>query len=165
MTLPPDPVEVILEEVRTRAAAIIRPRHALFDDLLSEGYVGFFSARNENVPIPESMEAASAAMREFLKKERAYHRPLTPLHDGIQPPPEDGGYFRSGPDSVPESRLAALSALEREVLDLRVGLTGEPPLTVRETAERLGLSRSSVQRTYKKAQRKLLGPVGQDRYR
>ena len=40
---------------------------------------------------------------------------------------------------------------EREILSLRYGLDGAPPLTQRETAEKLGISRSYVSRIEKRA--------------
>lgn len=45
----------------------------------------------------------------------------------------------------------ALDAREREILTLRYGLNGRPPLTQREVAKRLGISRSYVSRIEKKA--------------
>ncbi|MBQ3986849.1 MAG: RNA polymerase sporulation sigma factor SigK [Oscillospiraceae bacterium] len=44
---------------------------------------------------------------------------------------------------------------EREILTLRYGLSGEKPLTQKETAERLGISRSYVSRLEKKALERL----------
>ncbi|MBQ1703544.1 MAG: RNA polymerase sporulation sigma factor SigK [Oscillospiraceae bacterium] len=44
---------------------------------------------------------------------------------------------------------------EREILTLRYGLSGEQPLTQKETAERLGISRSYVSRLEKKALERL----------
>ncbi|MBQ1730473.1 MAG: RNA polymerase sporulation sigma factor SigK [Oscillospiraceae bacterium] len=44
---------------------------------------------------------------------------------------------------------------EREILSLRYGLSGEKPLTQKETAERLGISRSYVSRLEKKALERL----------
>ena len=148
----PDPVPLI----RKLAEEILSPRHALFEDTLQTGFLAYYEASGD----PKA--AASAAMHGFLKKERRFQRGLVPLHDGIQPPPEDGDYFRSGPDSVPQNALAALSPREREVLELRYG---EEPLIVRQTAERLGMSSSSVQRTYKRAREKLRIQAAQDRYR
>lgn len=53
-------------------------------------------------------------------------------------------------------RVEALSdAREREVLCLRYGMGGEKPLTQRETAKRLGISRSYVSRIEKKALERL----------
>ena len=44
---------------------------------------------------------------------------------------------------------------EREILTLRYGLTGKRPLTQKETAEKLGISRSYVSRLEKKALQRL----------
>ena len=44
---------------------------------------------------------------------------------------------------------------ERVILSLRYGLSGEKPLTQKETAERLGISRSYVSRLEKKALERL----------
>ena len=51
----------------------------------------------------------------------------------------------------------ALSARERRIITMRYGLGGEKPLTQRETAERLGISRSYVSRLEKSAISKLRG--------
>ena len=48
-----------------------------------------------------------------------------------------------------------LTARERRVLALRYGLSGQPPLTQRQTADLCGISRSSVSRIEKKALQKL----------
>ena len=52
--------------------------------------------------------------------------------------------LRESVDVVLESRQA-------EVIRLRYGLSGQPPLTQRETAKKLGISRSYVSRIEKKA--------------
>ena len=44
-----------------------------------------------------------------------------------------------------------LDQREREIIALRYGLGGRPPLTQREVAKRLGISRSYVSRIEKKA--------------
>lgn len=44
-----------------------------------------------------------------------------------------------------------LDEREREIMILRYGLNDQPPLTQRETAERLGISRSYVSRIEKAA--------------
>ena len=51
----------------------------------------------------------------------------------------------------------ALSARERRIITMRYGIGGEKPLTQRETAERLGISRSYVSRLEKSAISKLRG--------
>ena len=79
-----------------------------------------------------------------------------PHHLGKRSP----GFLAQARTGIPENALAELSALERKVLDLRYG---EDPLTVRQTAERLGMSNSSVQRTYQRAKRKLRGEVKRHR--
>ena len=56
---------------------------------------------------------------------------------------------------LPRSMEACLAPREREILTLRYGLSGDPPLTQRETAERCGISRSYVSRLEKKALSKL----------
>ena len=49
----------------------------------------------------------------------------------------------------------ALTGREAEIIRLRYGLSGGPPLTQRETAARLGISRSYISRIEKKALEKL----------
>ena len=51
--------------------------------------------------------------------------------------------------------LQTLEPREREIIRLRYGLTGQPPLTQRETAKRYGISRSYISRIEKKALLKL----------
>ena len=48
-----------------------------------------------------------------------------------------------------------LEPRQQEIIKLRYGLTGAAPLTQRETAKRLGISRSYVSRIEKKALEKL----------
>ena len=54
-----------------------------------------------------------------------------------------------------------LDGREREILALRYGLGGREPRTQRETAEKLGISRSYVSRIEKKALAKLAGRFGE----
>ena len=54
-----------------------------------------------------------------------------------------------------------LDEREREILTLRYGLGGREPRTQRETAEKLGISRSYVSRIEKKALAKLAGRFGE----
>ena len=49
----------------------------------------------------------------------------------------------------------ALTAQEREVVQLRYGLTGQQPMRQREVAEATGISRSYISRIEKKALQKL----------
>ena len=51
--------------------------------------------------------------------------------------------------------LQGLEPREREIIRLRYGLTGQPPLTQRETAKQYGISRSYISRIEKKALLKL----------
>ena len=51
--------------------------------------------------------------------------------------------------------LQTLEPREREIIRLRYGLTGRPPLTQRETAKQYGISRSYISRIEKKALLKL----------
>lgn len=51
--------------------------------------------------------------------------------------------------------LQILEPREREIIRLRYGLTGQPPLTQRETAKQYGISRSYISRIEKKALLKL----------
>ena len=47
--------------------------------------------------------------------------------------------------------LQTLEPREREIIRLRYGLTGQPPLTQRETAKRYGISRSYISRIPEKS--------------
>jgi len=61
-------------------------------------------------------------------------------------------------ESIVQVRNAAENCLfgrEREVIRLRYGLSGEPPMAQREVAQRLGISRSYVSRIEKKALERL----------
>lgn len=55
-----------------------------------------------------------------------------------------------------------LPARERQILTLRYGLYGTVPLTQREVAKRLGISRSYVSRIEKKAIEELRGLFGEE---
>jgi len=54
-----------------------------------------------------------------------------------------------------EAVETALTDQEREVVQLRYGLTGKPPMRQREVAEVTGISRSYISRIEKKALQKL----------
>lgn len=72
---------------------------------------------------------------------------------------EDDILDRMGNDELIKSLRSHFSALpderEREILTLRYGLSGHRPLTQKETAEKLGISRSYVSRLEKKALQRL----------
>ena len=55
-----------------------------------------------------------------------------------------------------------LTPREREIVSLRYGLGGEPPLTQRETAQRCRISRSYVSRIEKRALEKLRAALGEE---
>jgi RNA polymerase sporulation-specific sigma factor len=55
-----------------------------------------------------------------------------------------------------------LTAREAEIIRLRYGLDGAPPLTQRETADKCGISRSYVSRIEKKALSKLREALGEE---
>ena len=55
-------------------------------------------------------------------------------------------------------RMRALPEIERRVIELRFGLTGEPPLALQETADRIeGLNRERVRCLEVRALKHLLG--------
>ena len=56
-----------------------------------------------------------------------------------------------------KARKALLAVLEREIVILRYGLDGNPAITQREVAEKLGISRSYVSRIEKSALKKMGG--------
>ena len=72
---------------------------------------------------------------------------------------EDDILDRMGSSEALERLRVHFAALpderERVILSLRYGLSGEKPLTQKETAERLGISRSYVSRLEKKALERL----------
>ncbi len=53
------------------------------------------------------------------------------------------------------THLSVLSGKEREIIEMRYGLTGKPPMPQREVAKICGISRSYVSRIEKKALEKL----------
>ena len=55
-----------------------------------------------------------------------------------------------------------LTGREKEIVRLRYGLSGEPPLPQREVAHRLGISRSYVSRIEKRALERLRDAIGPD---
>lgn len=149
------PLEPNLDEIRNITARYLKPAHSLFEDAVMEAVLAFYDAKethhSEQEWIPHLQKTIESRIAEFLKKERRFQRGLVPLHEGIPLAAEDD-YFWIGPGAIPERHLAALSEDEREVLELRYG---EEKLTVRQTAARLGVSKSSVQRTIQRARKKL----------
>ena len=59
---------------------------------------------------------------------------------------------------------SALDSRERQIINLRYGLRGQLPLTQREVAKLLHISRSYVSRLEKKALEKLKGSLSFDSY-
>lgn len=57
--------------------------------------------------------------------------------------------------SLIRTHLSSLAPKEREIIELRYGLTGKPPMPQREVAQHCGISRSYVSRIEKKALEKL----------
>ena len=57
--------------------------------------------------------------------------------------------------SLIRTHLTSLTPKEREIIELRYGLTGKPPMPQREVAQLCGISRSYVSRIEKKALEKL----------
>jgi RNA polymerase sporulation-specific sigma factor len=55
-----------------------------------------------------------------------------------------------------------LTQRERQIVFLRYGIGGKPPLTQKETACRLGISRSYVSRLEKAALEKLKNALGEE---
>lgn len=81
------------------------------------------------------------------------------LHD-LLPAPGDGGAEgvanRDAADALREAiRRVLPKARDREILELRYGLTGEPPLTMKEAGQRFGVSRARVEQIQKRALAKL----------
>ena len=64
---------------------------------------------------------------------------------------------REAAEQVRKAVDAALEGREAQVIRLRYGLGGEPPLPQREVADRIGISRSYVSRIEKRALEKLRG--------
>lgn len=58
-----------------------------------------------------------------------------------------------------------LPARQRQVILLRYGLTGQPPLTQQQVADLLGISRSYISRIEKAAVEKLRGQMNQQEMR
>jgi RNA polymerase sporulation-specific sigma factor len=58
--------------------------------------------------------------------------------------------------------LHLLEPREKEIIILRYGLTGQPPLTQREVAKKYNISRSYVSRIEKRALKKLRGQLDTD---
>ncbi|KKM82010.1 hypothetical protein LCGC14_1323850 [marine sediment metagenome] len=150
-------MNIPIDEIHELAATIISPNHALFQDMLSEGHLGYLKHR--------SLSAAEKAMRDYLKKERNHykHRDRFSVIDDL-PESEDGEdeYIRISSIRVPITVLDRLPPREKSVLKLRLGLNGGDPFTEREAAEILNLPKTTVRRAYIRALQRLRDHLPQD---
>ena len=147
------------------------------DDLISIGTIGLIKAINTYNP-EKKVKLATYASRcienEILMYLRSMRRRASEvsLSDAMEADEEGGGLalqdILSTDDDLDE-RLAmaeqahairkavetALEPREADVIRMRYGLNGKPPMTQRKTAEQLGISRSYISRIEKKALEKL----------
>ena len=153
------------------------------DDLISIGTIGLIKAINTYDP-EKNVKLATYASRcienEILMYLRASRRRATELSltEALEADEDGGG--RSLMDILAQEddldeRVAlaemskqlrkaitsSLDAREAEVIRLRYGLSGTPPLTQRETAARLSISRSYISRIEKRALEKLRSALGE----
>ena len=147
------------------------------DDLISIGTIGLIKAISTYDP-EKNVKLATYASRcienEILMYLRSIRRKATEvsLSDALEADEEGGGLALMDILSeemdlderlmlVEQSKKlyqaidAELDVREQAVVRLRYGLAGKPPLTQRETAELLGISRSYISRIEKKALNKL----------
>ncbi len=147
------------------------------DDLISIGTIGLIKAINTYDP-SKKVKLATYASRcienEILMYLRSMRRKATEvsLADALEADEDGGGMSLMdllSEESDLDERLVlaeqaqkvrnavknALTEREEKVICLRYGLTGKTPMTQRETAEMLGISRSYISRIEKKALEKL----------
>lgn len=147
------------------------------DDLISIGTIGLIKAINTYDP-QKKVKLATYASRcienEILMYLRSMRRKASEisLADALESDEEGGGISLMdllAEDSDLDERLVlaeqaqkvreavrnALDKREEKVIRLRYGLDGKAPMTQRETAEILGISRSYISRIEKKALEKL----------
>ena len=147
------------------------------DDLVSIGTIGLIKGVNTYAP-DRGVKLATYASRcieneilMYLRANRKRGLELS-LSDALEADEDGGGLTLQDllseesdlDDRVSANEAAAalhkavntaLDARERAVVRMRYGLGGQPPLTQREAAEKLGISRSYVSRIEKKALEKL----------
>lgn len=152
------------------------------DDLISIGTIGLIKAINSFNP-EKNVKLATYASRcienEILMYLRSMRRKVTEvsLSDALETDEENGGLSLLdllSEDSDLDERLvlaeqaqkvrkavdSALDPREAKVIQFRYGLDGRPPMTQRETAAKLGISRSYISRIEKKALEKLRLELG-----
>ncbi len=147
------------------------------DDLISIGTIGLIKAINTYDP-QKKVKLATYASRcienEILMYLRSMRRKATEvsLADALEADEESGGLslmdllaedsdlderlvLAEEAQKVREAVSSTLDKREQKVIRLRYGLDGKAPMTQRETAEILGISRSYISRIEKKALEKL----------
>ena len=152
------------------------------DDLISIGTIGLIKAINSFNP-EKNVKLATYASRcienEILMYLRSMRRKVTEvsLSDALETDEENGGLslldlLSEGSDlderlvlaeqaqKVRKAVDSALDPREAKVIQFRYGLDGRPPMTQRETAAKLGISRSYISRIEKKALEKLRLELG-----
>jgi RNA polymerase primary sigma factor len=109
------------------------------DDELTEA-TGLTKAQRRNL---EGLAGVTASLDQPASSDST-----TTLGDLVAPSPEDwvGGIEQSMQDQVVRDALEQLTDLQREVLSLRFGLTGEAPLSLQGTADRLQIGVRRVRR-------------------
>ena len=147
------------------------------DDLISTGTIGLIKAINtydSNKKVKLATYASRCIENEILMYLRSMRRKATEvsLTDALEADEEGGGMSLMdllSEESDLDERLAlaeqaqkvrnavknTLNEREAMVIRLRYGLNGKAPMTQRETAEILGISRSYISRIEKKALEKL----------
>ena len=143
------------------------------DDLISIGTIGLIKAINtydSNKKVKLATYASRCIENEILMYLRSMRRKATEvsLTDALEADEEGGGMSLMdllSEESDLDERLAlaeqaqkvrnavknTLNEREAKVIRLRYGLDGKAPMTQRETAEILGISRSYISRIEKKA--------------
>lgn len=147
------------------------------DDLISIGVIGLIKAirtfdADKNTRL--ATYAARCVENEIFMHFRTLRRrsvevslsePADPETESPSPEPEDGSCFeedildklvRSDRERLLHRAIEkCLDEREKEIVSLRYGLSGQPPLPQREVARLTGISRSYVSRLEKKALEKL----------
>ena len=152
------------------------------DDLISIGTIGLIKAINSFNP-EKNVKLATYASRcienEILMYLRSMRRKVTEvsLSDALETDEESGGLslldllsedsdldeqlvLAEQAQKVRKAVRSVLDERETNVIRFRYGLDGRPPMTQRETAAKLGISRSYISRIEKKALEKLRLELG-----
>ncbi len=132
------------------------------EDFIHTAYVDVVESIKGGASLDESLALVEKKLRNMVYENgNGRKRHLSLDEHGFLLPPilpveeellsEDADPFEEHINEVIRDRVKKLKTLEREVVKLRFGLFGSPSLTVRETADLLGISQVKVRKLQRKA--------------